>query len=334
MIIGITGNYASGKDAVAEMLQNMNFNHISLSDMIRIELNKKRRKVTRDNLIEMGNELRTKHGANILASMALERIEDGENYALTSIRNPEEVNLLKKRKDFILVHITTPDKIRIKRILERNRENDPKTLKELIKKEKLENSDNPNAQQLMRVAGMAKIVLTNDTSLEALEEKIKKVVADWIYKLQETRPNWDKYFMGIAEAVKMRCSCMSAKKGALIVKEKQIISTGYNGTPKKIKHCTAGGCARCTDRHLGKLESGNYSKPCICAHAEENAIVQAAHNGVSTKDAIMYTTFTPCNMCAKMIINAGIREVVAKVAYPDDVGTRLLKDAGVKLRVL
>ena len=181
---------------------------------------------------------------------------------------------------------------------------------------------------------MAKIILKNDSTIEVLEKKIRKLISDWIFKLQETRPDWDNYFMGIAEAVKVRCNCMSAKKGAIIVMNKQIISTGYNGTPKKIEHCTAGKCLRCTSRHLGELKSGDYTQPCICAHAEENAIVQAAHNGVSTKNATMYTTFTPCNMCARMIINAGIKEVVAKVTYPDDIGTQLLKDAHVKLRLL
>jgi len=140
--------------------------------------------------------------------------------------------------------------------------------------------------------------------------------------------------MNIAEQIKMRATCMSAKKGAIIVKEKMIISSGYNGTPKGIVHCTDGGCQRCTSRHLGKFKSGSYPEPCICCHSEENAIVQAAYNGACTKDAIMYTTFTPCTTCAKMAINAGIREVICKVVYPDDAGTALLKEAGIKLRVL
>ncbi|HLC91262.1 MAG TPA: dCMP deaminase family protein [Candidatus Nanoarchaeia archaeon] len=167
-----------------------------------------------------------------------------------------------------------------------------------------------------------------------MKEKVEKVVADHLYQLQDERPDWDHYFMNIAEQVKMRCTCMSSKKGAVIVKEKMIISTGYNGTPKGIKHCTLGGCQRCTSRHLGRLKSGQYTEPCICNHSEENAIVQAAYNGASTKGAIMYTTYTPCTMCAKMIINAGITEVMARVNYPDPVGQRLFKEAGVKLTIL
>ena len=105
MIIGITGTYASGKDTVAEILEEMNFYHVSFSDLLRDELEKQKKPITRDTLIQFGNELRTKHGADILAQIALERLEDGENFVFTSIRNPKEVELLQKRKDFLLVAV-------------------------------------------------------------------------------------------------------------------------------------------------------------------------------------------------------------------------------------
>jgi dCMP deaminase len=178
---------------------------------------------------------------------------------------------------------------------------------------------------------LATVVITPEGNLK---EKVQKVVSDYLFKLQDSRPSWDQYFMNIADQVKMRANCMSAKKGTVIVKDKMVISSGYNGTPKGIEHCTSGGCQRCTSRHLGKLKSGIYSEPCICNHSEENAIVQAAYNGASTKGASLYTTFTPCTMCAKMIINSGIIEVFAKVNYPDEVGRRLFKQAGVKLILL
>ncbi len=334
MIIGITGAYGSGKDTVAEILQKMNFYHVSFSDILREELKARKQKITRENLIVMGNGLRKEKGPHILAKMALKKVADGENYVFTSIRNPAEVERLQKRTDFLLVNVVAPESVRLQRILQRNREEDPKTLKELRKKEALESSNDPNAQQLHTVAKMAKVVLNNDSTKEKMQEKVEKMVQDWLYRLQEQRPDWDHYFMNIAEQVKMRATCMSAKKGTIIVQEKMIVSSGYNGTPKGIAHCNQGGCGRCTSRHLGKIKSGNYSEPCVCCHSEENAIVQAAYNGVSTKGATLYTTFTPCTTCAKMIINAGIKEVIAKVQYPDEVGTKLLKEAGVKLRVL
>lgn len=334
MIIGITGNYASGKDSAAEILQSMNFFHVSFSDLLRQELQQRQQEVSRDALIALGNELREKYGPDILARKALEQVNDGENYVFTSIRNPGEVKRLQERKDFLLVRVTAPGTVRLQRIVQRNRENDPRTLLELQSKEKQENSSDPHAQQLQTVAKMARVELRNDSTLEILQAKVQKLVQDWMFKLQDPRPDWDHYFMNIAEQVKMRCSCMSAKKGTIVVRDKMILSTGYNGTPKGVTHCTAGGCPRCTSRHLGKIKSGVYSEPCICCHSEENAIVQAAYNGTSTNGAMLYTTFTPCTTCAKMIINAGIKEVIAKVKYPDEVGTRLLKEAGVKLRVL
>jgi dCMP deaminase len=334
MIIGVTGLFASGKDCVAEVLEKMNFYHISLSDFIREEVKLRKQEITRDNLIKTGNELRTKYGPEILAKRALEKVKDGENYVFTSIRNSLEVKKLQEREDFILINVVAADKERIKWIVARNREKDPKTLQELKRKEKIESSNDSNNQQLHLTTKMAKVVIRNDSNLKKLGEKVEKLVKDYLFKLQDSRPNWDKYFMNLAEQVKLRCSCMSAKKGAIIVKDKMIISTGYNGSPKGIKHCSEGGCKRCTLRHLGKMKSGVYKEPCICCHSEENAIVQAAYNGVSTNDAVMYCTYTPCVTCAKMIINSGIKKVITKIDYPDDLGKELLKQSGVVVELV
>ncbi len=333
MLIGVTGLYGSGKDTVAEFLKEKNFFHYSLSDFLREELRKRNTKVTRDNLIKIGNELRQQEGNGVLAQRALAAVNDGENYVITSIRNPAEAELILSREDAILVHVVAPMKERLKRLVVRNREEDPKTLKELNEKEEKEMSRDPAAQQLHTVAKMAKVTLRNDGALDELKKKVDKLVEDYLYKLQPSRPSWDEYFMNVAEMVKLRSTCMSAKKGAVLVKENRVVSTGYNGSPKGVKHCNKGGCVRCTLRHLGKIKSGVYSEPCICCHSEENAIVQAAVHGVGTEGATMYTTFTPCVNCAKMIINAGVKEVVAKVEYPDDVGLSLFKEVGIKFRL-
>ena len=320
---------------VTESLGQNNFIQISFSDILREELKKRNLKITKENLIETGNYLRTRYGRKILARLALSKVEDGENYVFTSIRNPLEAEFLMSRHDFLLVNVTAPDNIRLKRIMKKRLESDPRTIKELRKMDALENSSDPKKQQLHKVMKMAQVTINNDSTLDKLQKKVDQVLKDWMFKLQDPRPDWDHYFMEIAETVKSRSSCMSPKKGALIVKDKQILSTGYNGTPRNVSHCTAGSCERCSLRHQGKIKSADYTSAiCICAHAEENAIVQAANTGASTKGATIYTTFTPCNMCARMIINAGIKEVIAKVKYPDDVGTKLLKEARVSLRVL
>ena len=133
------------------------------------------------------------------------------------------------------------------------------------------------------------------------------------------RPDWDEYFMRIAHDVASRATCERRKVGAVIVAEKRILTTGYNGAPQGLPHCTEVGC---------KMENGH----CIrTLHAEQNAIVQAALFGVSCQGSSLYVTCQPCNSCAKMIINAGIRKVVFEGDYPDPFALELFGAAGVEL---
>lgn len=145
------------------------------------------------------------------------------------------------------------------------------------------------------------------------------------------RPDWDHYFMDIAQVVALRSNCSRRQVAAVIVKDSRIISTGYNGTPRGIKNCFEGGCPRCAS----DSPSGENLGECLCSHGEENAIVQAAYHGIAVKDSTLYTTYSPCLLCAKMIINAGIREVVYKERYSiDTTARRILLEAGVELRPL
>ena len=143
------------------------------------------------------------------------------------------------------------------------------------------------------------------------------------------RPGWDEYFMNMAEVAASRSNCSRRHIGAIIVKDCRIISTGYNGTPKGVKNCDEGGCPRCASN----VPSGENLGECICCHAEENAIVQAAYHGVRVKDSCIYTTYSPCLLCSKMIINAGIKEVIFLNRYTFDKKTEaLLAEANVKIR--
>ena len=143
------------------------------------------------------------------------------------------------------------------------------------------------------------------------------------------RPDWDTYFMDIALVVARRSNCCRRHVAAIIVKEKRIISTGYNGTPRNVRNCFEGGCERCA----GDAKSGENLGDCICAHAEENAIVQAAYHGISVRGGVLYCTISPCLMCAKMIINAGIEEVVYEEEYHfTEQAKKLFQEAGVKCR--
>lgn len=141
------------------------------------------------------------------------------------------------------------------------------------------------------------------------------------------RPSWDEYFMEIVELIKTRSTCLRRQVGAIIVKDKRIVSTGYNGSPTGCKHCAELGCLR---EEL-KVPSGQRHELCRAIHAEQNALVQAAYSGTSVKDGTIYVTNQPCILCAKMIINAGIKKVVYNGDYPDEMSKELFKEAGVRI---
>mgnify|MGYP000844627040 CR=1 FL=1 len=139
------------------------------------------------------------------------------------------------------------------------------------------------------------------------------------------RPGWDEYFMQVAQVVATRSTCLRRNIGAVIVRDKRILATGYNGAPTGLKHCAEVGCLK--DRL--NVPSGERQELCRALHAEQNAIVQAARYGAVIEGASIYSTTEPCSMCAKMIINAGIRRVVYRDPYPDALSRDLLSEAGV-----
>ncbi|MDR1292865.1 MAG: cytidine/deoxycytidylate deaminase family protein [Clostridiales Family XIII bacterium] len=142
------------------------------------------------------------------------------------------------------------------------------------------------------------------------------------------RPSWDQYFMSIAKLTSERSTCLRRKVGAVIVSDKQVVATGYNGAPKGIAHCDEkGGCLR---EKLG-VPSGERHELCRALHAEQNAIIQAATSGQSIEGATIYITHQPCVICAKMIINAGIRKIIVEEGYPDELAVEILDEAGLKI---
>ncbi|MDP8216156.1 MAG: cytidine/deoxycytidylate deaminase family protein [Candidatus Kaelpia imicola] len=145
-----------------------------------------------------------------------------------------------------------------------------------------------------------------------------------------SRPCWDKYFMSIATIVSSRATCLRRKVGALIVKDRRVLATGYNGTPSGITHCEEAGCLR----EKLNVPSGQRHELCRGLHAEQNAILQAALHGISLKGSILYCTNQPCIICAKMLINAGIKEVIIGNGYPDKLAEDMFKEAGIKIRIV
>jgi dCMP deaminase len=141
------------------------------------------------------------------------------------------------------------------------------------------------------------------------------------------RPSWETYFMDIAHLVAKRSTCRRRAVGALLVKDKRILTTGYNGAPSGLKHCLDIGCLR---EELN-IASGERHELCRGIHAEQNAIIQAALHGVSIKDATLFCTNQPCLICAKMLINAGITKVYYHSGYADPMSIEMFKEANVEL---
>jgi dCMP deaminase len=148
-----------------------------------------------------------------------------------------------------------------------------------------------------------------------------------IAEAHSTRPSWHEYFMGICDLVATRSTCTRRKVGAVLVKEKRILCSGYNGAPAKVPHCRETGCLRAQL----KVPSGEKHELCRGVHAEQNAIIQAAYHGIRVSGSHLYCTNQPCSICAKMIINAGIRKVYYKDGYDDLLTLDMFEKAGVEL---
>ncbi len=148
--------------------------------------------------------------------------------------------------------------------------------------------------------------------------------------LERKRPSIDEYFIRFAELAGTRSTCIRRQVGAVLVRDKHILATGYNGAPVNMNHCTTETCLRLKTG----VKPGERHELCRGVHAEQNAIIQCALHGLSSRLATLYITHSPCTICAKMLINAAIERVVVKRRYPDQEGIQMLKDSGIKIDFL
>lgn len=139
------------------------------------------------------------------------------------------------------------------------------------------------------------------------------------------RPSWDEYFMAITDQVAQRATCTRRHIGAVLVKDKRILATGYNGVPSGLAHCDEVGCLR----EQRGIPSGTQHELCRGIHAEQNAVIQAARHGIAIDGATVYCTHQPCVLCAKILINSGVRDIVYREAYPDPLAEEMLAEAGI-----
>lgn len=328
MIIGLTGANGSGKTVGADHLRKKGFEFHSLSDEIREELARRQLEPNRENLIAQGNRLRAEFGPAVLAERIKRKLRPDRHYVIDSIRSPYEVDSLRETEAFRLLHIDAPRAVRFERVCARGGERAPASLEQFVEQEERELEGGGAAHQQLRATWRkADATIVNDGPIDALTADIDRLAGGWLMRAQ--RPDWDEYFMQIARIASLRSNCMKRKVAAVIVKDRRIISTGYNGTPRGVKNCNEGGCPRCNSF----ADSGTALGECFCSHAEENAIVQAAYHGISVSKATLYTTYSPCLICTKMIVNAGIVEVVYNLDYPlGEVARDLMAEAGVTMR--
>ncbi|MCL2485819.1 MAG: AAA family ATPase [Endomicrobia bacterium] len=178
MIIGFTGSYCSGKDTVAEyIVETYGYGHYSLSDVIRHIMKGEGIEPTRENLIAFGTNLRLQNGNGVLAKKVLELMQEDRNYCITSIRHPDEISELRKRKDFVLINVDAPQSVRFERMKKRQRPGDPETLEKFIELEKRESQSSGSGQQLAKTAEMADIIFINDSNdIETLKHNVDKLL--------------------------------------------------------------------------------------------------------------------------------------------------------------
>lgn len=313
MLLGITGFNAAGKDTLAEFLERKGFVRKSLSDEIRKEIAVRGLVSTRDTLIQIGNELRTREGSAVLAKRTLAGIDPSTNYSFISIRNPAEVEELKKIKGFSLIFVDADIHKRFERAQKRKKESEKANqtfdqFKEIEAREYT--STDPAAQQLLKVKEMADFVIQNDGNPEDFYKQVEGFLdkLNYVYR----RPSWDEYFLEMSRTVAKRATCDRGRSGCVIVRDKRILTTGYVGSPPGMAHCDEVG------HQMKKMvhEDGSESWHCVrTLHAEQNAILQASKLGISLEGATLYCRMTPCRVCAMLIMGTGIKRVVCERLY-------------------
>ncbi len=318
MIIGLTGKNCGGKDEVAKFLvSKKGFEHFSLSDMIREECKERGLSIERENLIAVGNELREEFGNGVLAERAISKFRLGYDFVVSSIRHPAEVQTLRTRRDFFFINVYSDENTRFDRMKKRKRPGDPKTFKAFKEMEEREARNTGSGQDLEGCIELADLNLVNDSTLEVLYKKVDKKLKEYRDKTLILRPSKDEYYLGIAKAVSERGTCLRRNFGAVIVKDDQIISTGYVGAPRGAANCIdLGSCVR----QKANIPPGQRYELCRSVHAEMNAVIHASRKEMLGSVMYLYgedrenngalMDARPCKLCARMIINAGIDKVV------------------------
>ena len=346
MIIGISGTLGAGKGTVVEFLKERGFAHYSVREFLVEEILKRGLDVNRDNMVSVANDLRAKFGAAyIVEELHGRAMERGGDCVIESVRCVGEVEALREKSKvqspkskvgFVLWAVDADVESRYARIVERGSSTDMISFDDFVRQEGSEmKNENPLKQNLKACIEMADVCFRNDWTIGELKGKVLKALDkfesdDFVIEGGYIRPTWDEYFMEICRAVAKRATCDRGRSGCVIARNKQILVTGYVGSPIGLPHCDEVGHQLEDTIH----EDGVKRTHCIrTTHAEQNAICQAAKLGISIDGATVYCKLEPCSVCAKMIVNSGIKRVVCEKRYQSGAQS-LLEEAGVLVEVL
>ena len=309
--IGITGTLGAGKGTIVDyLIKNRGFVHYSVRSFITEEINRRGLPVNRDSMTMVGNDLRAQHSPSWIVEQLYEQAQaSGKNCIIESVRTVGEVEALRGKPNFYLFAVDADTKVRYERAVLRGSETDHVSFETFVANEAREMDNNdPNKQNLRYCIEQADYCFQNDGTIEELNQQVEKVLSEIMYR----RPTWDEYFMELANTASKRATCDRGRSGCVIVKDRQLLVTGYVGAPSGLPHCDEVG-------HLFRKtieEDGRVTTHCVrTVHAEQNAICQAARRGISLDGATLYCRMTPCRTCAMLIINCGIKRVVCERKY-------------------
>lgn len=341
IIIGITGTLGAGKGTISDyLIDKKGFLHFSTGGFITEEIKKRGLEVNRDNMILVGNDLRQKNSPSFIAEQLYERAKKtNKNCIIESLRTVGEIEALKKRGDFYLFAVDANQKKRYERIILRKSEKDNVTFEKFLEQEKKEmQSTDPAKQNISACIKLADFVFINEKTVNELHTEIDKVLEkiekkdkkeDKNEELKYVRPSWDDYFLEVANAISKRATCDRGRSGCVIARNKQILVTGYVGSPVGFLHCDDVGHQMKKTIH----EDGTVTQHCVrTVHAEQNAVCQAAKLGISLDGATVYCRMTPCRVCAMLLINCGIKRVICERKYPTaKESEEMFKTVGIEL---
>lgn len=324
--IGITGTIGAGKGTIVDyLIEKRGFVHYSVRAFLTEEIERRGLPVNRDSMTQVGNELRAQHGPSYIVEQLYEKAQRADtNCIIESVRTPGEVAALRGKPHFYLFAVDADPKVRYERVVLRGSETDHISYDTFISDEQreMDNTD-PNKQNLGVCIAQADYRFDNGGSIEELQQQVERVLGKLL------RPTWDEYFMELANTASKRATCDRGRSGCVIVKDKQLLVTGYVGSPAGLPHCDEVG-------HLFRQTidaDGKISTHCVrTVHAEQNAICQAARRGIALDGATLYCRMTPCRTCAMLIINCGIKRVVCERKYHSgEESEELFRQAGVQL---